>query len=219
MVTITDYYDKPFEYDVEKYSIEGKRRVVKVDEDGNEYNDYADYHPHPWEDFLDPTYYIHVYSVLKDIFKYDGRSGDFLSFASKDRLYLLSKLGETSADYLGWRVSNEPLYLSEGEFVDKILESQKLISMVNPYPIHMECWKMCYEVDKNTVAYNQYPRDTLKSIIYTAALVVRKVPPYLAEAVSHSNDLRSKLNRWWLNTDLDVKHFFQELDKQLEKRK
>lgn len=219
MVTITDYYGKPFEYDVEKYSINGKRRIVKVDEDGNEYNDYADYNSSPCEDFLDPTHYIHVYSVLKDIFEYDGRSSDFLSSASKDQLYLLNKLGETSADYLGWGISNEPLYLSEREFVDKILESQELVRPLNPYPTHMECWKMCYEVDKNAIAYNQYPSDTKKFIIYTAALVVRKAPPYLAEAVSHSNDLRSKLSRWWLNTDLNVKHFFQELDKQIEKRK
>lgn len=30
MVTVTDYYGKPFEYDVEKYSDERMRRVVKL---------------------------------------------------------------------------------------------------------------------------------------------------------------------------------------------
>lgn len=211
MVTVTDYYGKPFEYDVEKYSDERMRRVVKVDEDGNQYNSYADYH------LYNDNTYIHINSVLKDVFGCDGYYREFMNIASKSQFYLLDKLNEASADYLGWRVPYGPFYLSPQEFVDKLDEAASRNGVGNN--VSMTCFRMCYDVDKSAVAYNQYPSNLLKFIIYTAALVVRKTPPYLAEKVSHSSDLYYHLNRWGLTNNLNIKHFFEKLDIEIEKRK
>ena len=213
MVPVTDYYGKPFEYDVEKYSDERMRRVVKVDKDGNQYNNYADYHLSN-----SGNIYIHINPVIKDIFGCDDYFREFLNIASKSQFYLLDKLNEASADYLGWRVPYGPFYLSPQEFAD-ILDEANLVDGIGSGSVSMACWKMCYNVDSSAVAYNQYPSNLLKFIIYTAALVVRKTPPYLAEKVSHSSDLYYHLNRWGLTSDLNIKHFFEKLDAEIAKRK